>query len=128
MIPLLITSSQHCSYVVLFSVSLVRLIWDFVNNDEPVALTAIARWFVFAQGLVDALIYGFVEWSTKRSVRRKVARGAMSPGASRGSVVDDFRQSMPSFRRSKGLTTLSPRPEGIGGGTGTMSTTGSIGA
>jgi hypothetical protein len=48
-------------YVMLFSVSLVRLIYDFVGRP-PVALRAISRWFIFAQGILDALIYGLVEW------------------------------------------------------------------
>lgn len=74
------------AYCVLFSVSVVRLIYDFVHpNNEPVALQALSRWFIFAQGLVDAVIYGLIEWRTKRVVRKKVRRGMLSHGGSRGS-------------------------------------------
>jgi hypothetical protein len=41
--------------------------------------------FIFAQGLVDAVIYGLIEWRTKRVVRKKVRRGMLSHGGSRGS-------------------------------------------
>ena len=34
---------------------------DFVGTP-PASLRAISRWFIFAQGLLDALIYGLVEW------------------------------------------------------------------
>ncbi|ORY30332.1 hypothetical protein BCR39DRAFT_558612 [Naematelia encephala] len=71
-------------YVLLFSVSLVRLIYDFVGQP-PVVLRAISRWFIFAQGLLDALIYGYVEWHTKRVVRRRVRRGTFSPETSQHS-------------------------------------------
>jgi len=69
-------------YCLLFSVSLVRIIYDFVGTP-PVALRAVSRWFIFAQGLLDALIYGLVEWHTKRVVRKRVRRGTFSPSASR---------------------------------------------
>ena len=62
-------------YVLLFSVSLIRLIceWftppgnankvdDFISPNPSTPLRAISRWFVFSQGIVDALIYGVVEW------------------------------------------------------------------
>lgn len=48
-------------YVLLFSVSLIRVIYDFVDQP-PTVLRAMSRWFVFAQGVLDALIYGLVEW------------------------------------------------------------------
>ena len=48
-------------YVLLFSVSLIRIIYDFAGNP-PTPLRAVSRWFIFAQGILDALIYGLVEW------------------------------------------------------------------
>ncbi|WVN89355.1 uncharacterized protein L203_104578 [Cryptococcus depauperatus CBS 7841] len=65
-------------YILLFSVSLIRLIYHFVG-DPPHSLRAISRWFVLAQGLLDAIIYGFVEWLTKRVIHRRVRRGTFSP-------------------------------------------------
>ena len=34
---------------------------DFASRP-PIVLRALSRWFVFAQGLLDAIIYGLVEW------------------------------------------------------------------
>lgn len=45
----------------LFSISLIRVIYDLVGG-APTVLRALSRWFVFAQGVLDALIYGLVEW------------------------------------------------------------------
>jgi hypothetical protein len=72
---------------------------DFISPNPSTPLRAISRWFVFSQGIVDALIYGVVEWqcvshlsnggssltlpSTKRVVRRKVRKGHFSPNNSR---------------------------------------------
>lgn len=69
-------------YVLLFSVSLIRIIYDFVGTP-PTALRAISRWFIFAQGILDALIYGLVEWHTKRVVRKRVHKGHFSNQGSR---------------------------------------------
>ncbi|RXK40939.1 hypothetical protein M231_01787 [Tremella mesenterica] len=66
------------AYVFLFSVSLIRIIYDFVGTP-PTALRAVSRWFIFAQGMLDAIIYGLVEWHTKRVVRRRVRKGHFSP-------------------------------------------------
>ncbi|ORX33971.1 hypothetical protein BD324DRAFT_637845 [Kockovaella imperatae] len=68
-------------YVMLFSVSLVRIIYD-IAGTPPKPLRAVSRWFIFSQGILDAIIYGLVEWHTKRMVRRKVRRDAMSPTTS----------------------------------------------
>lgn len=71
-------------YVLLFSVSLVRIIYDFASRP-PIVLRALSRWFVFAQGLLDAIIYGLVEWHTKRVVRKRVRKGTFNtPQTSRG--------------------------------------------
>jgi hypothetical protein len=45
----------------LFSISLIRVIYDFAG-ETPTVLRALSRWFVFAQGVLDAIIYGLVEW------------------------------------------------------------------
>ncbi|WWD00717.1 hypothetical protein V866_007652 [Kwoniella sp. B9012] len=65
-------------YLFLFSVSLIRLIYDFAGNP-PVGLRAISKWMILAQGVLDAIIYGVVEWHTKRVVRKKVRKGTFSP-------------------------------------------------
>lgn len=39
---------------------------------------------MFGQGLLDAIIYGLVEWHTKRVVRRRVRQGTFSPRGSNG--------------------------------------------
>ncbi|WVR04713.1 hypothetical protein IAU60_001724 [Kwoniella sp. DSM 27419] len=65
-------------YVFLFSVSLIRLIYDFAGRP-PTALRAISKWLVLGQGVLDAIIYGIVEWHTKRVVRKKVRKGTFSP-------------------------------------------------
>ncbi|KAL7419331.1 hypothetical protein Q5752_006169 [Cryptotrichosporon argae] len=70
-------------YILLFSVSLIRIIYDF-SGDPPASLRAISRWFIFAQGVLDALIYGLVEWHTKRVVRKRVRKGTFSPRGSGG--------------------------------------------
>lgn len=67
--------------MLLFSVSLIRLIYDF-TGEPPRALRAVSRWMIFGQGLLDALIYGLVEWHTKRVVRRRVRKGTFSPRTS----------------------------------------------
>ncbi|KAJ9120109.1 hypothetical protein QFC22_003007 [Naganishia vaughanmartiniae] len=72
------------AYCLLFSVSLIRIIFDFSANGSPKPLRVIARWFVFSQGAVDAIIYGIVEVNVKRGVRKKVRKGLISPGSSRG--------------------------------------------
>ncbi|WWC59593.1 uncharacterized protein I303_102150 [Kwoniella dejecticola CBS 10117] len=69
-------------YLFLFSVSLIRLVYDFAGNP-PTSLRAISKWMVLAQGVLDAVIYGVVEWHTKRVVRKKVRKGTFSPSASR---------------------------------------------
>lgn len=73
--------SADVQYCVLFSVSLVHIIYDFAGSP-PDELRAISRWMIFGQGLLDAIIYGVVEWHTKRVVRRRVRKGTFSPRTS----------------------------------------------
>lgn len=68
-------------YVVLFSVSTIRIVYDFVGTP-PIELRALSRWMMFGQGLLDAFIYGLVEWHTKRVVRKRVRKGTFSPHTS----------------------------------------------
>lgn len=74
----------NLQYVLLFSISLIRIIYDFAGTP-PTILRALSRWFIFAQGILDALIYGFVEWHTKRVVRKRVKRGHFSTQSQTGS-------------------------------------------
>ncbi|GMK59373.1 hypothetical protein CspeluHIS016_0703880 [Cutaneotrichosporon spelunceum] len=71
-------------YLLLFSVSLIHIIYDFVGYP-PDTLRAVSRWMIFGQGLLNGIIYGVVEWHTKRVVRRRVRRGTFSPRTSRSS-------------------------------------------
>ncbi|KAL7415503.1 hypothetical protein BDY24DRAFT_383179 [Mrakia frigida] len=63
------------AYIALFSVSLVRIICDFTVHAPIPVLSAVARWLIFSQGIVDFTIYGVVEWKVKRDVRRKTSQG-----------------------------------------------------
>lgn len=60
---------------------------DLMQSQQhiPKLITAGADRFIFAQGVVDAVIYGLIEWRTKKVVRRKLKKGALSGGGSRGS-------------------------------------------
>lgn len=64
-------------YVLLFGVSTVRIIYDFVGNP-PTGVRAMSRWMIFGQGLLNLIIYGAVEFHTKRVVRRRVRRGTLN--------------------------------------------------
>jgi hypothetical protein len=45
------------AYLIVFAVSLVRLVYDMITNAPNVVLTIISLWFVLSVGLVDAAIY-----------------------------------------------------------------------
>lgn len=64
-------------YVLLFGISTIRIIYDFVGNP-PTGLRAMSRWMIFGQGLLNLVIYGLVEFHTKRVVRRRVRRGTLN--------------------------------------------------
>ncbi|KAJ9103830.1 hypothetical protein QFC21_002292 [Naganishia friedmannii] len=70
--------------------AMLMLYFPLAANGSPKPLRVIARWFVFSQGAVDAIIYGIVEVNPvillriKRGVRKKVRKGLISPGSSRG--------------------------------------------
>jgi len=77
------------AYVLLFSVSIIRIVVDLA---DPVplggmemrsqrALHSVARWFIFAQGLFDAIIFQLVErhFRSRMKRRRKEALGEPVP-------------------------------------------------
>ncbi|KGB80158.1 hypothetical protein CNBG_5996 [Cryptococcus deuterogattii R265] len=100
-------------YIFLFSVSFVRIIYDLCGNP-PHALRAISRWFILAQGLLDAIIYGVIEWHTKRVVRKRVRRGTFSPHrSSTGSKVANS-----TARVVIGITSRMTHSRGNGSGSG----------
>ncbi|KAJ9096038.1 hypothetical protein QFC21_005403 [Naganishia friedmannii] len=45
------------AYLMVFSVSLVRLMHDMITTKKSSALTIISLWFVLSAGLLDALVY-----------------------------------------------------------------------
>lgn len=45
------------AYIVVFSVSLVRLIHDMITSSTSSALTIMSLWFVLSAGLVDVMVY-----------------------------------------------------------------------
>ena len=58
--------------MVVFSVSLARLIYDMASPDINQTLTLISSWMVLAVGLIDAMVYGVAEFVVRRRVRRKM--------------------------------------------------------
>ncbi|KAK8847503.1 hypothetical protein IAR55_005361 [Kwoniella newhampshirensis] len=113
-------------YLFLFSVSLIRLIYDFAGRP-PESLRAISRWLILSQGLLDAVIYGIVEWHTKRVVRKRVRKGTFSPrqsstgnptGSRSGNMTGMFKGLGSRFTGGGGVTSA-------GGGSGLVSAVGS---
>lgn len=97
--------------MLLFSVSAIRIIWDFSGNP-PLELRAISRWMMFGQGLLDALIYGVVEWHTKRVVRRRVRKGTFSPRTSHNSNGQGLASALRGLNsRGNASRPTSPRSE-----------------
>ncbi|KAK4684863.1 hypothetical protein P7C73_g5303, partial [Tremellales sp. Uapishka_1] len=106
--PRLTRCHQYC---LLFSVSLVRIIYDFASTDPPVALRAVSRWFIFAQGLFDAIIYGAVEYHTKRVVRKKFRKRGDPDSASGSGLHSAIGSALRGFgRRSQTSPTGSKLP------------------
>ncbi|CDZ98805.1 g-protein coupled receptor-carbon and camp sensor protein [Phaffia rhodozyma] len=85
------------AYVVLFSVSIIRIVWDFGPNTPSPVFTAISRWMIFMQGLLDAVIYGLVETLVKRQVKKKTRR-VLGTGLGTGGSYTDPRASVANTR------------------------------
>ncbi|KAL7419679.1 hypothetical protein Q5752_005593 [Cryptotrichosporon argae] len=60
------------AYMFVFSVSLIRLIYDMVHHTTSPALTILSAWMVLSVGLIDALVFGLAEFIVRRRVRRKM--------------------------------------------------------
>ncbi|WWD07539.1 hypothetical protein V865_005640 [Kwoniella europaea PYCC6329] len=104
-------------YLFLFSVSLIRLIYDFAGNP-PVGLRAISKWMILAQGVLDAIIYGVVEWHTKRVVRKKVRKGTFSPrNAAGGGTPVGSKSGFNGLLKNIGSRVAGTASAGGGGGT-----------
>ncbi|WVQ75919.1 hypothetical protein IAR50_005554 [Cryptococcus sp. DSM 104548] len=112
-------------YVILFSVSFIRLIYDFAG-DPPTALRAISRWFVLSQGLLDAIIYGFVEWHTKRVVRRRVRKGTYPPQDTGSYSANGMKMVGNAARVVQGFATRMTGQGSNGGGAGVGSKRGGL--
>lgn len=72
------------AYVLLFSVSMVRFFVDIIPapeerdpNRNADTLHSIARWTIFAQGAIDALVFQLIERQFRRRMkrRRRIAAG-----------------------------------------------------
>lgn len=55
-----------------FSISLVRLVYDMVHGMTNPALSLVSAWMVLSVGLIDAVVYGLAEYLVRRRVRRKM--------------------------------------------------------
>ncbi|PWN31435.1 family A G protein-coupled receptor-like protein [Meira miltonrushii] len=66
-------------YVLLFSVSIIRIIVDISNETNNTVdlrknsdtLHSISRWTIFAQGAIDALVFQLIERQFRRRMKRK---------------------------------------------------------
>lgn len=67
-------------YCLLFSISIIRIIVDLagpskdaagVRGKQDDALHAISRWTIFAQGMIDAVVFQVVERQFRRRMKRK---------------------------------------------------------
>ncbi|WVW78340.1 hypothetical protein I302_100294 [Kwoniella bestiolae CBS 10118] len=105
-------------YLFLFSVSLIRLIYDFAGKP-PTALRAISKWMILAQGVLDAVIYGVVEWHTKRVVRKRVRKGTFSPRTAGGATPNGSKMGLNGFM--KNVTNRLTASAGVGGNSQTQS-------
>lgn len=78
------------AYCVLFSISIIRVIVDISSPTDEAStknartantLHTVARWTIFAQGAIDALVFQFVERSfrTRMKRKRRIAAGEVIP-------------------------------------------------
>ncbi|WWD08846.1 hypothetical protein V865_006960 [Kwoniella europaea PYCC6329] len=60
------------AYMLVFSVSLVRLVYDMVQGQPTPVLSIMSSWLVLSVGLIDGAVYGIAELMVKAKVRRKM--------------------------------------------------------
>ncbi|WVQ73830.1 hypothetical protein IAR50_003411 [Cryptococcus sp. DSM 104548] len=60
------------AYMLVFSASLYRLIYNMVKGEASPVLGIISNWMVLSVGVIDAVVYGIAEFMVKRRVRRKM--------------------------------------------------------
>nr|XP_019050188.1 hypothetical protein I302_00613 [Kwoniella bestiolae CBS 10118]OCF29118.1 hypothetical protein I302_00613 [Kwoniella bestiolae CBS 10118] len=60
------------AYMLVFSVSLVRLVYDMVHGQPTPVLSIMSSWLVLSVGLIDGAVYGIAELMVKAKVRRKM--------------------------------------------------------
>ncbi|WVQ79035.1 hypothetical protein IAT38_001127 [Cryptococcus sp. DSM 104549] len=60
------------AYMFVFSISLVRLVYDMVHEQASPVLSIMSSWMVISVGLIDGLVYGIAELMVRRKVRRKM--------------------------------------------------------
>ncbi|KAN0060733.1 hypothetical protein ACQY0O_007391 [Thecaphora frezii] len=74
------------AYVLLFSVSIIRIIDDLASeygtSPSQDVLHSVSRWFIFAQGLFDAIIFQFIEQQFRKRMKRRRKRAM-------GEAIDD---------------------------------------
>ncbi|WWC68808.1 uncharacterized protein I206_102743 [Kwoniella pini CBS 10737] len=68
------------AYMLVFSVSLVRLIYDMVHGQPTPVLSIMSNWLVLSVGLIDGAVYGIAELMVKAKVRRKMPEHMHSQG------------------------------------------------
>lgn len=99
------------AYLCLFSISLVRIVLDLANLDEARlsgdTLHSVSRWFIFAQGALDCIIFKVIERQFRIRLKRKRARArGEDPGATGSQMVwawtsGKFRAFVSRLRRGK---------------------------
>lgn len=66
------TTKDPIAYLVLFSVSVARLVDSVANptREQNRKLLAASRLMVFSQGLVDGIIFAVIEYLFRRSINK----------------------------------------------------------
>lgn len=60
------------AYMAVFSVSLIRLIYDMSHDTTSPVLYIMSNWTVLSVGIIDGLVYGIAEFMVRRKVRKKM--------------------------------------------------------
>lgn len=75
------------AYLVLFALSLVRLIRDAASGHRHSDLLAnVSRWLIFAQGALDCIIFQVIERQFRRRMKRKRAKAIGEDGVQSSST------------------------------------------